>query len=201
MTASEIIQRVRLRLDEDLGDSSQRYPTATLTEYIEDGVRFYVARVGNQYATTTVTQVANRLLYDLPCDCVNVVRVTWDNDGEYVPLAATSPRELDGEWYQWQRQTDVRSRCYFVFGLDQIALWPESADGGETYTIHYRQDDEDGDVASVPAEDHEALVCYVVARCLLVERKADGAREYAKWRKTVEDAAQRRASMDRVVTR
>lgn len=201
MTQAEIRTRVRQRLDEDAA-TSQRYPDSLLDEFIADGVRFYVVRVGNQYATTTITQAVNRLFYPLPCDCVSVVRVTWDNDGDAIPLEATTPRELDATWYQWQRQTDTRSRCFFVFGLDQIALWPEAGTAGETYTVHYRQDDEAGSVSSIPGEDHEALVGYVVSRCLLAERKTeDGANEYAKWRAALEKAAQRRSSMDRVVAR
>jgi len=196
LTQAEIRTRVRQRLDEDAA-TSQRYPDSLLDEFIADGVRFYVARVGNQYAETTITQSANTLFHHLPCDCIAVERVLWNNDGEYVPLEPTGHRALDGDWYKWQRQTDTRSRAYFVFGLDRIALWPEVATAGEEYRVVYKQDVYDA-VSRVPVEDHQELVGYVVARCLLAEGKAeDGANEYAKWRMSVERAAQRRSSADR----
>ena len=49
----------------------------------------------------------------------------------------------------------------------------------------------------VPVEDHECLVDYVIARCLLSESKVEGAEDYKKFRVVVEKASNRRASVDR----
>ena len=197
MTESDIIARVRERLDED-ASVSMRYPPATLSEYITDGVRFYVARTGCQVATTTITQTANELIYYLPCDLIQVQRVLWNgSDGKDYSLEPTTARDLDGAFYRWQRDTDTRARMYFLLGLDRIALWPISSDGGETYTVHYRQDVYDA-VSRVPVEDHECLVDYAVARCLLSAGETDGAQEYKRYREVVEAANRRKASVDRV---
>jgi hypothetical protein len=94
--------------------------------------------------------------------------------------------------------TDVRSRHYFLLGLKQIALWPMSSSGGEEYIVHYAVDEYDS-VSVVPVEDHECLVDYTVARCLLNSGKAaDGIREYASYKKRVEASRSRMASADRV---
>lgn len=199
MTQQQIINRARERLDEDLGSASQRYPSDTLAEYVVDGVRWFVARTGNQNETTTITQTANTLLYDLPCDCIQVERVLWDSAGTNYPLEAVTPRILDAQEDRfWQRRTDTRARAYFIFGVSQIALWPISEDGGEEYTVHYQQDVFDA-VTRVPVEDHESLVSYVIARCLLSEGKAqDGAKEYAAYAAVVAAAQRRMASVDRM---
>lgn len=195
MTSAEIKQRALEQLDED-ATTSQRYVSATLSEYLVDGIRFYVARTGCQNNTTTITADANVLLYDLPCDCIQVERVLWQGASQ-MPLDAVTPRILDREQQYWQTQVDTRSRAYFLLGLTQIALWPVSTTGGEDYVVHYQQDKYDS-VTRVPVEDHECLVDYVKARCLLSEGKvADGAMEYKKYRACVEAAQRRMASVDR----
>jgi hypothetical protein len=51
----------------------------------------------------------------------------------------------------------------------------------------------------VPIEDHEFLVNFCLARCLLAESKTDvGIAEYDTYRAGVEAATQRMASVDRV---
>ena len=198
MTETEAIVRVRDRLDEtDSTVSSQRYPDATAQNYLYAGARFYVARTGCQYATTTITQDPNVLLYDLPCDCIQVERVLWSSGGTYYPLDATLARDLDEDTLWWQRSTDTRARGYFLFGLRKIALWPVSPDGGEDYIVHYQQDVYDS-IAAVPVEDHECLVDYVVARFLLAEGKvAEGVERMTAYRKVVEQATKRFSSLDR----
>ena len=197
MTLSEIKTRIKERLDEDAG-VSLRYTNANLDEYVFDGVRAFVSRTGCQNATVTITQVANELLYYLPCDLIQVERVGWnDSGGRYVPIGPTTSRELDAMWYKWQHQQDIHARAYFLLGLDRIALWPISPDGGETYTIHYQQDIYN-DVALVPVEDHECLVDYGVARCLLSSGQVDGMGEYGRFREAVQAATRRMASPDRV---
>ena len=197
MVIGDIRTRIWERLEED-ATTPLRYPSATVTEYVQDGIRFYVARTGCQVATTTITQTASTLLYDLPCDCIQVERVLWDNSGVSYSLEPTHPRHLDNQWYLWQRQTDTRARAYFLLGLRKIALWPISTAGGESYVVHYQQDEPD-DLTKVPVEDHECLVDYGLARCLLSEGKVeDGMAEYTKYRKAVEAATRRMASADRV---
>ena len=197
MDIGAIRTRVWERLEED-SSNPIRYPSAVVTEYVNDGLRFYVARTGCQNATTTITQTANTLFYDLPCDLIQVERVVWDNAGTYYQLEPTLPRELDQRWLLWQRQTDTRARCYFLLGLNKIALWPVSSSGGEDYIVHYQQDEPDT-VSKVPVEDHEALVSYAIARCLLSEGKVeDGMKEYAAYKTVVEAAAKRMQNVDRV---
>lgn len=198
MTEAEILERARERLDETLGADSQRYTTADLTQYALDCARWFIARTGCQYASEAYTQTAYQLLEYLPCDCIQVERVTWESDADKYPLDPTHTRELDATNLLWQRQTDSRSRAYFILGLDRIGFWPESADGGEEYTVHYQQDVYDS-VAAVPVEYHEHLVSGVVARCLLAEHKAaKGMKEYAAFRQGVASYSKARSSPDRV---
>lgn len=196
MTVADVITRARERLDEDLGADSQRYTTAALTEILYQGTRFYVARTGCQYATDDVAATAFDLLYDLPCDCIQVERVSWDSGDTLYPLEATLARDLDGTTYWWQRSTDTRSRAYFLLGLRRIALWPVSADGGEDYIVHYQQDVAE-DLTAVPIEDHPCIVDYVIGRCLLAEGKAEGGEDLAKYMACVEAAKRRRSNVDR----
>ena len=196
MLLSEIEARVWNRLDED-ATTSVRYPAATLATYCAQGQRFYIARTGCQYAQTTIVQVAYQLLYDLPCDLIQIERVEWISGSVAYPLEATHTRDLDASIHQWQRMTDTRSQAYFAFGLNRIGLWPLATADDETYYVHYQQD-VPSTLASVPVEDHECLVDYVVARCLLSEGKVeDGAKEMMKYRKVVDAAAKRRNSPDR----
>ena len=197
MTQADIITRVKERLDED-ATTSQRYTDADITEYTLDGARYYIAKTGCQYAQTTITTTAYTQLYDLPCDFIQIERVLWNNDGEYRPIDATQPRTLDMTVYQWERKTDVRARAYYVVAPRRIGLWPLSTAGGEEYIVHYQQD-VPSSLSSVPVEDHEALVEYVVSRLLLAEGKSDlGVEGYTKFIKAVTAATRRRSSHDRL---
>lgn len=197
MTLAQLKQRVRDRLDESEA-TSLRYTDALIEEYVLQGVRLYVVRTQQQYATTTITQTAHTLLYDLPCDCIQVVRVSWNSDGTYYPLDAQHSRLLDDQLWHWQRTTDTRARAYFLLGLRKIALWPVSPDGGETYIVHYRQDTYDS-IDTVPAEDHELLVNYVVSRFLLAEGKVqEGVSEYKRYEEGTKAARRRGDNADRV---
>lgn len=195
MTEAEVITRVRERLDESLGADSQRYTTADLTEYIGDGSRYYVAVVGNQYQRVTITAVADQLLYELPCDFIQVERVLW-NSTTKEPLEPVGTRSLDEQFYKWEDMTDTRSSCYFRHSARYIGLWPVG-DADEQYIVHYQQDVPD-DITAVPVEDHEAIVDYVLARCLLTAGKAkDGGERYGAYAAVVEGARKRRSSLDR----
>jgi hypothetical protein len=193
---AEVFTRVRERLDEDLGSDSQRYPDDTLREFMLDGSRLYVARTGCRYGTQTITVEARTLFYDLDCPVIQVERVMWDTAQAY-PLQATTARSLDGDTGWWQRMTGPRSTHYFLLGLNRIALWPVSTEGGEQYVVHYQKDVYDS-IAAVPVEDHEAIVNYVVARCLLTEGKPDGMSEYGQFMAVVKASARRMASADHV---
>ena len=197
MLLSEIEARVWNRLDED-ATTSVRYPAATLATYCAQGQRFYIARSGCQYHQSLLVPDAYQLIVDLPCDLIQIERVLWlDDSNVQHSLEATHTRDLDAGIYQWQRMTDTRARAYFAFGLNRIGLWPENTTGTVTYTLYYQQDVPDS-LTSVPVEDHECLVDYVVARCLLSEGKVeDGAKEMMKYRKVVDAAAKRRNSPDR----
>lgn len=199
MTLGEVITRSRERLDETLGSESQRYTTSDLTQFALDCSRWFVARTGCQYNTESYTQSAYQLLEDLPCDCIQVERVTWDASAtEKFTLDATHMRSLDASHALWQRQTDTRSRAYFLLGLDRIALWPEATANGEDYTVHYQQDVHDT-IAAMPAEYHEALIPGVVGRCLLAEHKvALGMEEYGKFRAALASYVVARSSVDKV---
>lgn len=203
MTLTEITTRIQNRLDES-NSNSQRYTTAALEEYVADGERFYVAKTGVLSNTTTITQVPSTLMYDLPTDCTQVNRVTWNSGGIYRPVEHTTVREMDRSYalaVRWQDQVGTRACHYFIFGLNKIALHPLLQSGTESYIIHYQQDVPSSAVASesTPVEDHELLVNYGLARCLLSERKArPGAHEYKVFVDGVERAKRRRANIDRV---
>ena len=198
MLQADINTRVRERLDETLGTSSQRFTTADLTEYSLDGARFYIAAAGSQYATTTITGVAYQQLYDLPCDFIQVERVLWNDGTDYIPVEPTDFRTMDESYYQWQHVTSTRARCYYRFSTRRLGLWPMPTVAGEDYLVHYQQD-VGSDISKVALEDHECLVDYVLARCLLTEGKAkDGIVLYGAYKAVVDAAKRRRGSMDRM---
>lgn len=195
MTEAEIKSRVLERLDDATG--SLRYTDAALSEYILAGARLFVVKTGCVFGETTITQVAQQLFYDLPCDLVQVERVWWNGTDTDHPLAPTSPRELDVSFYKWQRQYDTRSRGYFIHGMDQIALWPLATTGGQTYTVQYRKEVCD-DITVVPYQYHEALVDYATMRCLAADLKANEAfAEWTNFNDKVARATARRGNADR----
>lgn len=202
MLLADIIERARERLDEDLGASSQRYTTTRATEIVYLGARTYVAKTGCQYSTVSIFAEAYTLLYDLPCDLIQIERVGWYSGTTWTPLVATTPRELDATEGWWQRRTDTRSRAYFAFGLDKIGLWPVSTTGDEQYIVEYQLDvgalTTAQCIAAVPVEDHECLVNYAVGRFLLEDQKVpEGMAEINAFRACVEAAKLRRSSPDR----
>jgi hypothetical protein len=203
MNLSEIQTRVWEKLEES-STSPLRYPASLVEQYVSDGERFYVARTGCLTTTQTVTQVPNTLMYDLETDCVQVERVSWNNSGTYYRVAPTTARNLDDTWphaSRWIEQTGTRATHYFIFGMNRIALWPKITSGTESYIVHYQQDvpaaTEAG--ATTPEEDHELLVSYAFARCLLRDGKVKkGMRHYNEYMEGVLAAQRRMASADRV---
>jgi len=197
MTPAEIKQRVRDRLDEDQ-DNSARYPDGLTQVYLLDGVRAYVLETGCQMATVTITQTANTLFYDLPCDCIQVQRVLWNSDSALKPLNATTTRDLDSTIYQWQHMADVRARSYFLLGLDKLALWPMSADGGEEYVVEYRRDVYTG-LTVMPEQDHGLIIDYCIGRHQLTEGKAaEATMHLGIFAEGVKAARNRMANSDRM---
>jgi len=196
VTQAEIISRVKDRLDET-ATTSVRYTDEDIETLTLDGARFYVASTGCQNSTFKIVQEARTLLYELPCDFIQVERVLWWKDfSEYVPLEATSTRTMDATVYRWERQTDTRSRAYFIVPPRRIAIWPMVTTDGEEYIVHYQQDVPT--LAAVPSEDHEALVDYVLARFLASEGKSKWAAEhYASYAERVTKAKRRMANHDR----
>jgi hypothetical protein len=203
VTLDEIKTRTWERLEES-GSSPQRYPSDVLDQYVGDGERFYVARTGCLNTTQTITQTPSTLMYDLEDDCIQVERVVWNNSGTYYPVHPTTARQLDNEWAlstRWIEQVGTRATRYFIFGMNRIALMPLITSGTQSYIIHYQQDVAalTTPASSTPEEDHEFLVNYALARCLLSEGKTDvGMEEYQTYMGGVADAVRRRANVDRV---
>lgn len=206
MTLSELRTRVWDRLAEDSSDPD-RYPAATVLEYLNDGIQHFGCRVGHEWATTTITQTANQFWYDLPSDLVRVGRVVWAD--------ATSPRKVhasnsllldmrDGLTARWEQDTDVRAHTYMLFGLTEIGLYPNITSGTQSYTLHYVKDpgyselSADTDVPVMPVESHRALVEYAVARCYLADGMVkDAAPAMARWMAAVRTAKSKTGSGDR----
>jgi hypothetical protein len=130
-----------------------------------------------------------------------VTRVLWSSGGRYEPLEPTNTRVLDGQMTLWQRQYATRSTNYFFLGVTQMGLWPLSSVGGEDYLVHYKQDAIPA-VTNLPVEDHELLVDYTAARCLMADgHPQEAAMEYTKYSKGVKAAQRRMSNADRTWTR
>ncbi len=204
MTATEALRRVHEALEEDTADPL-RYPSLTVLEYLNQGAQLYLVRAESAHASTTITQTAGRLEYTLPADCLRVSRVSWVSGGQNYPVIPTTMLELDTFFaYKngWADDTGTRATHYYIFGLDAIGLYPILTSGTQTYTVHYIKAPSVGlpgiTFDQVPEEDHEALVCYALARCLAADRKpAEAAQEYARFADAVKKARRRRSSPDR----
>ena len=204
MTTSELLARAWSALDDDSTDH-QRYPAATLVKYLRDGAWMYLARTRGVHNVQTLTQTPYTALYELPGECLAVTRIEWNNAGTYYPVSPTTMRELDERMSRgigWETQTGTRAEWYWIFGLNQIGLFPLITSGTESYVVHYivaAALTTDTDLYGVPDEDHEGLVNYVVARCLGGDKKAKEAMdEYAKYVVVVKGAQARRSSSDRL---
>lgn len=215
-------ERVWAALDDDSSDH-QRYPATRIREYLIDGARLYSAKVGSVQATETITQIPGTALYALPADCVRVLRLTWvsgatlTNSGDIVtgtgtnyPVSPTTMRELDEQMsgtLGWEDDTGTRAEWYYIFGVNQIGLYPKLTTGTQSYLLHYQG--ETGIIYPylldseqyVPDEDREGLVAYAIARCLAADKNpGDAQAEYAQYAATVKGAKARRSSPDRQVS-
>ena len=203
-----MLDRVWSALDDDSADH-QRYPSATVLTYLNEGAQFYLVRTRSVHTSTTVTQTPGTALYALPSDCVAVTRVSWVSGGANYPVSPTTMRELDermGRNIVWERDTGTRAEWYYIFGVDQIGLYPEISSSTATYTVHYISASyavtpglgTDAAIDHVPEEDHEGLVAYATARCLAADKNAKAAsEEFAAFDGVVTAAKSRRTSPDR----
>jgi len=175
LTLSEIRAAVYRKLDSD--SSSLRFPSATIDQFINDGYAYMATRSFCLMASTTLTPVAGQLIYDLPTDCVRVMRVFRSDSAEMVwPVDL---QRLDHKWPNWESATGTRFQWYFLLGLDRIVIGPAiSSVGSQSYSILYAQVpadlSDDDDVPAIPREYHEDLQDYATARALLL----DGAQEW-----------------------
>tara|TARA_Y100000310_G_scaffold314420_1_gene363742 strand:+ start:297 stop:968 length:672 start_codon:yes stop_codon:yes gene_type:complete len=168
----EIRTRVFDRLDEDSA-SPLRWTANDVDGLINDGHQLMVARTGVLVNTTPVIARADAFSYELPRDCIRVLRVFRDSPLEKVwPV---SHRELEQLRPGWRGETSTRFEWYMVFGLDEIILGPAFTTSGEAYTVTYLQDTgesylvADSDEPVIPRRFHDSLVEYAVARALLVD--------------------------------
>lgn len=199
-----MLRRVHEALEEDTANPL-RYPSTRVLTYLNEGAQQYLARTEGVHATTTITQTAGRGEYALPADCLRVTRVLWVSGGQNWPVAPTTIRELDTMFaYKngWGDDVGTRATHYYLFGLNTLGLYPLLSSGTNTYTVHYVVAPAVGlpgvTVDQVPEEDHEALVCYALARCLAADRKPQEAlEEYDRYRTAVTRARRRRSSPDR----
>lgn len=173
MTVEELRTEVWDRLGED-PDDPQRYSSADVLEWLNDGVQHIVSRAGLRFGRTTITQRAGQLFYDLPEDCIHVSRVKYFDDGvtavglgagqqldnDFNPDAQESDdttlyildpihyRELDDAVRQWPRRVGSYATCYAVFGLNELMLYPRIASGTLLYSVEYLKDIGDSDMSA-----------------------------------------------------
>jgi len=175
LTLSEIRAAVYRKLDSD--SSSLRFPSATIDQFINDGYAYMATRSFCLMATDTLTPVEGQFIYDLPTDCVRVMRVFRSDSAEMIwPVDL---QRLDHKWPNWEKTTGDRFQWYFMLGLDRIVLGPKFGTvGSQTYSILYAQApadlSADSDVPEIPREYHEDLQDYAVGRALIL----DGAQEW-----------------------
>ena len=192
MTLAEIRAAVYRKLDSD--STSLRYPSATVTQLINDGYSYMATRSFCVMASSTLTPVAGQLIYDLPTDCVRVMRVFRTDTAEMVwPVDMA---RLDHKWSNWESATGTRFQWYFMLGLDRIVIGPIfSAVGGEAYSILYAQNpaemDDDADVPEIPREYHEDLQDYATGRALLLDGSQEWLEKATKYLGDFQQATQR----------
>jgi hypothetical protein len=209
LTLLELKSRVYDELDED-PDSPSRYPAADVTEYLNDGVAYFTARVGSSVTTATITQNANQDAYDLPSDLVQINQVMRDvaSGSQDRHLQPSTPRGMDlegGKTLRWTEEVGTRALRYIPFGMNSVILYPMISTGTDTFTLTYRSYAGDAsmtldtDTPGMPTEDHDALKHYALARCLVVDGDLEGAlREVSEWSNRIISAQRRRSSADRM---
>jgi hypothetical protein len=171
MNLADLRTRVLERLDEST--DGLRWTSADVDGYLNLAHQTLCVRTGIVVETAAVTAVANRFRYELPTDCVSVLRLYRDDPDEKV--WPTSHRRLDEELANWPALTGTRWEWYFIFGLDELIIGPAFITSGEAYTLTYTRDPgldhltADTDEPLVPRKFHGALVDYAVARALLVD--------------------------------
>ena len=222
MNLSEIRQRVWRRLGEDASDPL-RYTAEIVDEVINDGVQLFLARMGSKIATTTLTQRAGQLWYNLPSDCIRVQsvrRVTtddallpidWRDLDDAVTMRKDSPyQRFDGLRRRWTDVTDAFASSYLIFGMNEIALWPLLSTGTDTYTVTYTEDVgetslvNDGDSSGLPFEYEVFLVDYAAGRLLLPGARGQALQEAqtatGRFMSSVDLGGQRKGSLARTWT-
>jgi hypothetical protein len=175
--------RVLERVDED-ALAPTRYSADLVDQFINDGVQLWARKSKALFTTTTLTRSALHYRHQLPDDCLRVISVK-DDANDFL-LEASHFKDFDepgwdGKWTnprvhrRWLNVLSDRATNYFLFGMDEIWLWPMHATGTDTYTVTYQKDagltslESDTDEPDFPEEYHHHIVDYAVARCLVIQ--------------------------------
>ena len=186
MRFGEFRRNVYDRLGEDF-DSPARSPKVLVYEFLREACEQWCAATGGNVKSVTIALVASTLEYTIPLDVIQVLEVM--DDANSIPLSPMHWRDMYVDptigARPWRDITDTRPFHYILHGLNKIWIWPTqtSVAAADTVTVTFsscRIDDLDSALSSdeegletVPREFHDALVDYVVGRCLMIGASDD----------------------------
>ncbi len=150
-TLSDLRNALRVLLNDGVA-GSYLWEDSTLNLHLNDALRSY-GRSFPLERETTITTVAGQAAYDLPSDCVAVVKVA-------VPEAAQDVMVEGG---------DATGTGYELFG-GKLLLLPAPAEDGQSIVVRYLAAHAplvlDADVSSVSAFDEDLILAFAAARAL-----------------------------------
>jgi hypothetical protein len=174
LNLAELRQEVYDALDDEFEETSLRFPQTMIDEFINDGTREMVVRSNCLIGTLAITPEVGRFDYQLPSDCINVLRVYRTDALEKVwPMDLA---DLDLERPGWQKLTSNRFEWYFFLGLDVIYLGPPfGSTTTRTYEVTYAADPGETPLASDTSEPgfdesyQSNLIDYAVSRSFMID--------------------------------
>jgi len=151
-TLAELRARLRTLLKDNSAEG-YLWSDATLDLYLNDALRSY-GRVFPRQREATVATVAGQREYDLPSDCLSVVRVEVVDSTNRASL-------LEGG--------DAAGTGYETYG-GKLMLMPAPAESGLTIATRYLAPHADlaadEDTSTAPAADEELLLAFACAEAL-----------------------------------
>lgn len=129
----------------------------TLDLHLNDAIRNY-SRYFPRHREVTIAMVAGQREYDLPADCLAVVKVELVGTEGRVPL-------LEGDGTRSQ----AGACSYEVYG-GKLVLWPTPTEPGQSIAVRHLAPHAalalDGDLSTAPAADEDLLLTYAASRVL-----------------------------------
>ncbi len=158
-------QRVLRKLNESVSDP-QFWSLTDIGDFLNEGYSDLMAGVKILEKSSTLSTVANQMIYPLASDCLGITRMYYETSDHLIqPITFEELNRID-LWFSQTTDTYPYYRLSHV-GTQKILLYPKvvsSESNCITYWYRYFPVDLffDDDIPSTPKTFHDALIDYAV---------------------------------------